>query len=164
MQMAFLKFFLASPALAQTISSIPDKNWGQTLTILTFLAALVALGLVTVFSRLDRRTAKHATNLFLKISYLVGNSTNLMTGYLRSLGLDHATFVTQEACVRGDRVHLVLDSLPNFPERNFRLEAEVTGARFLRGDKNNRLVHVKFNPSSIGPETSLSYYLKILNR
>lgn len=138
----------------------------RTLIFLVLVAAMLLIGLWASLSRghLDNLVAigrPVVGNLFLKVGFRAGRGSSVQDGYLRTLGVAQATFMTRaEAPAKGEEVTLELGGLPNFPAGD-----ATTKARVLRVDAlgpGSKLVTVHFidQPS----QSSLAQYVASLAR
>ena len=138
--------------------------------ILWFLvAAIVLTGIISSSAnwtneKLNRLgKGPDASNLFLGVEFLSGqDESTKQTGYLRSLGMREATFVSPTPILKGSRIRFNLYSLPGYHGENGNIAADVQKCRSMGGAPQHFLVRVRFNKMSDGERKNLLDYVDTL--
>lgn len=153
-------------------------------TVVVILLGLIGLALVisgTRHPRWSRVPLHNIGSLFLSMRFSVSHGASqgggvdstpgafqppapLCVGHLRDLSLTSASFVSPIYCGRGDRLQILLDSLPDFPVGRSSASAEVTACRSLGGDPTTFLVRVRFTEMTPAERYPLTRYLTQLAR
>ena len=186
-----LCYYLSTHALAEASNVEIGANYSDRLVnqlpggVFTFVLGiglvillLVILGAISGSSS-NKRSALHALangpsaqNLFLGIKYAAlpkvatteqaDAAPMLEVGYLRSLGVSSASFVSSEAIQRDGRVRLYLGTLPGFPNSNIAVEGNVIRCKYLGGSPESFLIQIRFNHMNDQSREPLISYLATL--
>lgn len=136
------------------------------LALLVFLAIWSSVTRLRPDEILPQIPGHGVRNLFLRMRFrdAVG-AKEKSEGYLMSLSLRKATFVTSKRVQRGDHLRLDLDSLPGFPESgpDAIMEANVRASRKLGGDPETYLVTVRLVAKTVEAREPLSAYIHQLS-
>jgi hypothetical protein len=102
-----------------------------------------------------------ASNLFLGIQYRLSNGSNeSFSGFIRTLGMKHATFVASRSFERGERIRLDLGTIIGFDSIDQAgVEAVVHKSKKMAGDNKHFLVEVKLNSMPEQVRAALARYL-----
>jgi hypothetical protein len=141
----------------------------QRLTLLVLwvlVVGIIAVGLLSPSSHLsiDRliRLGKgpDASNLFLGVQYSDSTRSGVANiGYMRSLGMNNASFVADHRIERSETVRFDFASLPGFSGTDNLVQAQVVRCRPIEGDSKNFLIEVRFSSVSDSVRSALAEYL-----
>lgn len=183
-----LTVFFAGQSFAQDTSLLELEAHGilegdiTTIFSVVVLVLLLGIGLISVWSYSNylNRERGHPIvrprmeNLFFGIRYQIvspdsfgsvdSQSKEYHKGYLLSLGMRTASFLSENGLKRGDKVYLCLESFPNFDDlsQGSQVAAEVIKVKPARGDQSTEVVYIKFLDVPKSLQAVLSNYLKSL--
>ncbi len=141
----------------------------QRLTLLVLwvlVVGIIAVGLLSSSShsslerliRLGR--GPDASNLFLGVQYSDSTRSGVANiGYMRSLGMNYASFVADHRIDRSETVRFDFASLPGFAGTDNLVQAQVIRCRPIEGDTKNFLIDVRFASISDSVRNALAEYL-----
>jgi len=156
-----MEIYSAPGAINGTIWDLPTVllTVGITLAIVGLVSWISWTRVVDTIHVLRRGTG--ARDLFLKMRIKFDENMDA-DAYLRYVDRHEADFVSSSHPVKGQRVTLVMGSLPAFPDTDVTIKAQVVKVRSLGGLPEKFLIVARFGPLEQSVEQPLLAYIRSL--